>query len=109
MGPQKQIVTALLVLGLCLGMIIPGYAQDLPGDIQFGKRLAEVWCGSCHRIDSNIGVGAPDFEAIANMPSTTALSLKVFLRTSHHNMPDLHMKDSEADDLIAFILSLRKQ
>ena len=42
------------------------------------------------------------------MPSTTALSLKVFLRSNHNEMPNLIIPDSETDDLIAYILSLKQ-
>jgi len=99
-----------LIVGFSLGMIVPGNAQDLPGDIRSGKRLAEIWCSACHRIDANVGVadGAADFYSIANLHSTTALSLRVFLQTSHKEMPNFHVTKSEADDLIAYILSLRK-
>jgi hypothetical protein len=45
---------------------------------------------------------------VANMPSTTALSLKVFLRSSHNAMPNLIIPDAETDDLIAYILNLRQ-
>jgi hypothetical protein len=41
------------------------------------------------------------------MPSTTALSLKVFLRSNHNGMPNLIIPDSETDDLIAYILDLK--
>lgn len=46
---------------------------------------------------------------VAALPSTTALSLKVFLRTNHNNMPNLHLSDAETDDLVAYILSLKNQ
>jgi len=42
------------------------------------------------------------------MPSTTALSLKVFLRSSHNKMPNLIISDPDTDDLIAYILSLKE-
>jgi hypothetical protein len=49
----------------------------------------------------------PAFSAIAAMPSTTARSLEVFLKTSHPTMPNLMLSTRERDDLIAYILSLR--
>ena len=42
------------------------------------------------------------------MTSTTALSLKVFLRTSHKETPKADIHSSDTDDLIAYILSLKK-
>jgi hypothetical protein len=50
---------------------------------------------------------APAFSAVAAMPSTTARSLNVFLRTSHPTMPNLMLTNTETEDVIAYILSLR--
>jgi mono/diheme cytochrome c family protein len=96
---------------MALGMFSPAFGQDLPGDVNSGKQLAATWCAECHRIDPNIVVidSVPDFYAIANLPSTTALSLKVFLETSHDKMPNFQLTRSEADNVIAYILSLKKK
>ncbi len=75
-----------------------------------GHRLAEAWCTTCHAIEPHMaGIlsQAPSFEAIANRHGTTALSLKVFLRTSHQNMPNLVITSEQADALANYILSLR--
>jgi mono/diheme cytochrome c family protein len=80
------------------------FAQE-PGDIAAGRRLAQQWCSECHLIDSE----APSFVEVANEPSTTPLSLRVFLQSNHKNMPNLHISPSEADDLVAYILSLKKK
>ena len=84
----------------------------LPSEgIAAGHRLAEAWCRDCHAIEANTAgarCGPPDFAAIANRPSTTALSLKVFFKTSHHRMPDLIIPPEQADDLASYILSLRR-
>ena len=53
------------------------------------------------------GDAVPSFRAIAAMPSTTALSLRVFLQTPHGRMPDFALSRNETDDVIAYILSLR--
>ena len=76
-----------------------------------GHRLAEAWCKDCHAIEARTqgaAVAAPDFTAIANRPSTTALSLKVFLKTSHPSMPNLVIAPDEADNLVNYILSLKR-
>jgi len=84
----------------------------LPSDsATAGHRLAEAWCKNCHAIEAATA-GArgrgPDFVAIANRASTTALSLKVFMKTSHHRMPNLIITPSQADDLTNYILSLKR-
>src|SRR6266700_4783959 len=73
-----------------------------------GHRLAEAWCKTCHAIEAtSVGTSnsAPDFARVANQPSTTALALKVFLRTSHPTMPNLVLTPAQADDLANYILS----
>ena len=84
----------------------------LPSDsAAAGHRLAEAWCKDCHAIEpATMGTrgGPPDFVAIANRPSTTALSLKVSFRTSHRRMPNLIIAPEQADDLTNYILSLKR-
>ena len=77
-----------------------------------GRRLAEAWCKPCHAIEPHMaGMSdqAPGFAAIANRHGTTALSLKVFLKTSHQNMPNLVIAPDQADALANYILSLKTQ
>ncbi len=82
----------------------------LPSDsASAGHRLAEAWCQNCHAIEAAGARGrGPDFVAIANRASTTALSLKVFMKTSHHRMPNLIITPAQADDLTNYILSLKR-
>ena len=85
-------------------------AQQLPGDIAAGRRLAEGVCSDCHRIEKQAGPPrgpGPSFADIARMPSTTPLAISVFLQTSHNNMPNLILNQTEIDDVRSFILSLR--
>jgi mono/diheme cytochrome c family protein len=75
-----------------------------------GHRLAEAWCKPCHAIEPHMASlfdQAPSFEVIANRHGTTARSLKVFLKTSHQNMPDLIVAPDQADALASYILSLK--
>lgn len=86
--------------------------QPLPPEsVSAGRHLAEAWCQDCHAIEAaTAGARArgPDFVAIANRVSTTALSLKVFMKTSHHRMPNLIITPAQADDLTNYILSLKR-
>ena len=98
----------------------PVLAQPLRGDPASGRQIATTQCGSCHRVlpmlfpdrgepspvDKD---GPPSFQSVADLPSTTGLSLKVFLRSNHKNMPNLILSEAEADDIIAYILSLKKK
>jgi hypothetical protein len=51
----------------------------------------------------------PSFQSIADLPSTTGISLNVFLRSSHGNIPNFIVENHEANDLIAYIISLKKK
>jgi cytochrome c len=104
------VIVALAALLLVRLHVANGAAQ--PSDsASAGHRLAGAWCKECHVIEAataGTSRGAPDFIAIANRSSTTALSLKVFLQTSHKSMPNLIIAPNEADDLVNYILSLKR-
>ena len=82
-----------------------------PDSAASGHRLAEAWCAECHAIEAvptRQATAAPDFADLANRPSTTALSLKVFLRSNHPSMPNIVIAPDQTDDLVNYILSLKR-
>jgi len=85
--------------------------QSLVGDFAQGHALARKVCVECHRVErgqaADNSSAAPAFKAVADNPSTTALSLRVFLRTPHRNMPNVMLTESDTDDIIGYILSLK--
>lgn len=77
-----------------------------------GHRLAQAWCQTCHAVEpglSGLFDTAPSFQSIADRNGTTALSLKVFWRTSHQSMPNLVILPEQADALSRYILSLKRE
>jgi len=78
-----------------------------------GKQIATEWCAACHIIEEGQGetmsTAAPSFFDIAADPAVTETGLRAFFASPHDQMPDLQISNSEADNLIAYILSLRKQ
>jgi cytochrome c len=103
--------TTFIVIALAVAAAAPiAAAQEVRGNAADGRRLAEQWCGSCHQLDP-AGVppraNAPSLPQVAQLPSTTALALRVFLRTSHSDMPNIQLTEADTDDLVAFILSLK--
>jgi cytochrome c len=67
---------------------------------------------SCHAIDANgarTESTAPDFVAVVDLPSTTELSLKVSLQSSHHNMPNLMLTPEQSSDIVNYMLSLKRR
>jgi len=96
-----RLTLIILMLALPAGSAT---AQSGGGNPLIGRQTAATLCGPCHEP----GYDAPSFVDIANMPSTTALSLKVFLRSNHGRMPNLIIPDAETDDLVSYILALKR-
>ena len=93
------------------GAGFPVLAQPLNADIASGRQIATTQCSSCHRVlpmSVVDKVDPPSFQSIADLPSTTGLSLNVFLHSNHENMPNLILSHADSDDIIAYILSLKK-
>lgn len=97
--------------GVVPGGVVPG--DVLRGEAIPGEAMARTWCANCHDVGRATRPSASDaissFVSIARMPSTTAMSLRVFLLTPHGNMPDYQLGRRELDDVIAYILSLRTE
>ncbi len=99
-----------IVVGLALGLASPALAQST-GNALAGQTLARQWCANCHLISGAEGRtsdAAPAFEAVARRPSTTETSLRVFLQTPHRRMPSYTLSRQETDDVVAYILGLRR-
>ena len=97
-----------LLIAASLAVPAAALAQPLEGNPLIGRQTATALCVPCHQIGQTRHDGAPSFVDVANMPSTTALSLKVFLRSNHKEMPNLIISNSDTDDLIAYILNLKQ-
>jgi mono/diheme cytochrome c family protein len=87
--------------------IFPSVLAQQFGDPAAGKRLAATNCAQCHGAEG-AQPPAPALAAIAAMPATTQASLNAFLQTPHAKMPSLIFSGAELNDLIAYILSLRR-
>ncbi|WP_415914770.1 cytochrome c [Rhodopseudomonas palustris] len=105
-------MTAIMIaVALLLPRMPQASGKALP-DAGKGQRLAAAWCGECHAIDAHAmrrgRNDAPSFRAIAALPSTTALSLKVFLRSNHPSMPNFIIESSDTDEIVQYILGLKR-
>jgi len=112
MSPS-QIAGFCLVSALTLSM---ASAQVVPapsaGNPKAGRDFALRNCTGCHVVSARQltppGVAnAPSFQAVANMRSTTEMSLHAFFSTPHPKMPNFILPPNEEADVIAYILSLR--
>ena len=111
----RIVLICVVVLALLLLVRLHVAAAQVPGlggDPSAGHRLADAWCSECHAIGfKSVGEGkaGPAFTAIANLPSTTGLSLRVFLRTNHRSMPNFIIGQADTDNIVAYILSLKRK
>ena len=83
--------------------VMPAFAAQDVDLVSQGRNLARMSCMGCHANDATTTV-APGFAAIGAMPSATELSIKVFLRSSHRNMPNIVLDERQIDALAAYIL-----
>jgi mono/diheme cytochrome c family protein len=87
----------------------PAIAADAD-DMRHGRELAQQICADCHAVRpaevQSPNRNAPSFEDIAGVSGISPIALKVALRSSHREMPNLILNDNELDRIIAYILSL---
>jgi mono/diheme cytochrome c family protein len=102
---------------LHLAFIIGAFAAGAPvaraQGPDAGAALVRESCATCHAVGADPAAQsadpkAPRFLDVAKMPSTTELSIKVFLRSSHRNMPNFILTPEEIDGVASYILSLKK-
>jgi cytochrome c len=106
---MRQPLFFSLVAG-ALALSVAALAQ--PGERAAGRRLATELCGDCHQARQpfpSLHRYPPSFQDIAKLPSTTRLSLKVFLQSSHKQMPNFIISKSDTDNIIEYIVSLKRR
>jgi mono/diheme cytochrome c family protein len=82
----------------------------LAADALNGKRLAELWCAACHVVTVNqrqANADAPPFEEIAKRPNFSEPGLVTFLLDPHAKMPNMNLTRIEANDIAAYVGTLR--
>ena len=110
--PSHSNRRAVWLLVALLALWAPGAmaAADDMGDPVNGRKIATAWCSNCHALAGSkqaTATGAPAFSAVAANRAITPLALRAFLQTPHNRMPDLHLSNTEMDDLISYILAPR--
>ena len=98
---------ALLAAAILVIAPSPGSAADAV----HGLDLANRWCASCHLVSSDqqrASADVPPFATIAQSPNFNAKELAYFLLDPHPKMPDLPLSRAAADDIAAYIETLKK-
>ena len=93
-------------------LIVSQAAAQEAADAARGAKLAGSVCATCHAIHAgemrSPDPVAPAFSDVAQWPGMTDRALRVWLQTSHPTMPNFMLKPRDRDDVVAYILSLRK-
>jgi mono/diheme cytochrome c family protein len=99
---------SMRALGAAAAVAIAAFgAKAYAADAAQGQALARQWCAACHAIDERRGAAqtdaAPGFAVIARQRQSSPAELRAWLSTSHPNMPNFNLSESEIADLVAFI------
>ena len=94
---------------------------DVAKDVREGHHLAIVVCANCHVVASDqpyepiLRPLAPSFESIAQRRAINAEVLRNYLNTLHRqvthpeDMPNPQLIDDQIKQVVAYLLSLRRQ
>ena len=107
---MRQPIFFGLLVAAGLALSVAALAQS--GERAAGRRLATELCGDCHQARRPFPLlyrYPPSFKDVAKLPSTTRLSLKVFIQSNHKHMPNFIISKSDLDDIIDYIFSLKRQ
>jgi cytochrome c2 len=100
------------VAAVCLAMSAQcANAQSATKNAATGQALAQEYCAECHMVVPSSKAGwtdAPAFLEIANRQGTTEAKLKGFIQKPHMHMLNTGRPPHEADEISAYIMSLRK-
>jgi mono/diheme cytochrome c family protein len=99
-----------VIIAVCFAAAVVARAQAI-GNPREGLKVARAMCAECHLVDKVPGrspnAAAPAFESIANVSGMTSAALIAALSTSHETMPNVIIKGSDMNDIVAYILSLK--
>lgn len=79
-------------------------------DARNGETLARRWCAGCHIVapdQRGPTSEAPPFASVAKRPDFDAHKLAFFLLNPHPKMPDMNLSRGEAENLAAYIATLK--
>jgi len=106
-------LTRVLVLSALFATVSHKTFAQETGDPTKGLIHAQQVCAQCHAIRQGDKRSphplAPSFEVIANTSGVTGMSLAASLHSTHQNMPDFVLSRTDRNNVIAYILSLKRE
>ena len=104
-----QKIKSAVISAAALALIAISGSPASAADAAHGRALAQRWCAACHVVSADqkqASADAPPFVTIAHS-DFNAKTLAYFLLDPHPKMPTLPLSRTAADDLSAYIQSLR--
>ncbi len=106
---MARILILVAVLGLCVGGAAHAF---MAGNPKAGRSLAVDHCAACHAVPEEAAAAteadAPGFETIAlDDANYTLKTMRRAMKTPHWPDGDVMLSSKDADNVIAFIVSLR--
>ncbi len=101
---RASIVTLVALIALASS------SSTSAADAERGERLARRWCAACHVVAADqrqANADAPSFATIASRRDFNARRLAFLLLSPHPVMPELALRRNEAEDIVAYIGTLR--
>ena len=101
---RTTIATALLAL------LLQHAPAALAAEARNGDELARRWCAACHLVASNqvpAPTVAPPFATIGRKPGFNARELARSMLAPHPQMPERGLAREQAEDIAAYIATLR--
>ncbi|MEJ2120465.1 MAG: cytochrome c [Alphaproteobacteria bacterium] len=109
-----QMLMALSAIAIAAFVIVndhPARAADAD-QVKRGGALAKTWCSGCHvtgaKSQRSAADIAPTFADIANNKAISDARIRGVLNRPHGRMPTDALTARQIDDVVAYILSLRR-
>ena len=99
-----------LFLAVTAALVVAAPGADA-ADPFHGKDLAQRWCAACHVVapgQTSASADVPPFMTIARSPNFSAAGIAYFLLDPHPKMPTLPLSRIDADDLAAYMQTLKE-
>ncbi len=106
---EKPMNSVWAILVVATASLLPELAAA--DDVEYGRRLAENWCASCHVVSPGQRPTAgqvPSFSTIAQSSDFNADRLAYLLLDPHPKMAKLALSRRAINDIADYILSLKK-
>ena len=104
--------SSLAGVGLLLAALLPAGSSLADGDPAAGKRKAIEWCARCHVIGEHNRYGGinstPSFYIMSEKPESYRVRVLSVQERRPHRAMALDLKNEDLDDILAYILTLKR-